>query len=153
MAYLLVTALTPNERIKRVIESTELMKEYPSVPNYCREAKYYFDGTYSLKIPTTVEEKVSKAYEIVSVNVQKAIREIGENPLANNAKNIIKIGSGVLLTGFGLYEGYQCVKNFFYGEKTKALGHGTISLAAIASGGYLIYDGVLNISISPFCKN
>ncbi len=150
MSYLLITGSATNQYIKEIIEEWE--GPVVTDPDYCGYAKSLLNGHFYADTATTITEKVCKTFEIVSVNVQRALREVKTNSPSNHANEFIEIAVGVGAVGLSLYSSYRCIKEVLNRDTASALKFGGFSLASLIFCSYFIYDGVLKISLSPFCK-
>ncbi len=127
-------------------------KDPTSFNECCGIAKSLFNCASFDNKGAPITDKVCSTFQIALNHVQKTVQEVATNQNSYIDKNLAQIGIGVVFAGFGVYEGYQCVKNFFNGNKIKASFHGGVSVGTVLTGGYLIYNGIYNISLSPFCE-
>ncbi len=118
----------------------------------CNIVKSLFNYEFNGKNGATISERVYNTFQTVLTHCQRAYKEVKFDTNALIDEDIAQIGCGLFITSFGLYESYHCIKNFFKGEKTKAYVYGGLAVPALMSGGYLIYNGIVKISLSPFCK-
>ncbi len=151
----IITGATTNDEIARLIGHYVDLHVAPcanNLPYTCPYAKRILNGGFYGNNATTIAEKVSSTFKIASTHFQRAWREVKEHPSWISEKNRFQIFFGLGLVGFGLYEGYHCIKSALKREVSPSLQSGTFSAIFLLSGSYILYDSVVKVSLNYFCN-